>query len=949
MKQVISKFKLVELGNELVKIIKNRTNIFNTINIVVPDRKMSEWFKIYWINSQSDVLMNVSFESIDDALSNLIVNETYSKLLKIDELRTLIIKTLSESSINSLPNEISNYIYDNDKINQIKLFDLSNELGKLFFEYEKDLVQIKDWQLELYQSVMIESKEHNLTSLSYLYHNNKKLKELNDPLYFFGFNNFSKLEEELINEYSKTSDVLLFMLKQDPTYKSEYFVSAAPSKLREMESVHSKICNLLLDDKNNYCDFLIVAPKISDYEDIIPRVFKQDNEHFPNIPYVINGYKKIESNISTALKTLIDISNKKFFTRFDFYNIINNPDIQKARSISLEEVECWSKYLIDVNVYRSTETRDDWDYAKKRILLSKVSSVNDIDNNIVELKNQEYLPFSTIDFNDEAIVKFVSIIDDLNDWLEFTNKTEFINNLNIKLFNQKLEKWFSVKDINEFETNKQYNKLKRHLDFWCDINLPEDKIPRNTLFYSLIECSKAGIVKYGEYFTKGITFTDFDPNSVISSKYVFFLNASSTEIPKTYPKSELDQRDYDINNTSLVQNAFNMLYQNADKFYISYVNKNLKTDEDYYPSTFIKKLNERLKVETEQISLDETRDWNELYTKNAYINKKYYDSLLKDHNDSSSLEKIENYDLVKKVRLSDLANFLEEPLKNKANYLFGRVDTTVEEIKDEYEPFGTDLRVKSVLVRKMAVDLLSKKPKELSKSYFHELRKRYNLERKLPNLNDSFNKVAFNSILEDCQSIVKNIFTKTDYNYDVIKLSDVILNIDSNQVVLTCNQECCVKRDDNHITYFGIKALKKGPKLSTFMYPYIFSLAHISTLEEQEYDVTLDMSDQKHFKMTPCKAKELLQKIYLKKFDYHENYFIPLNYITNKKIETFNDLLKSFEDKVWDYFDHKKLFDYDSQLGFTFENFNEIYHDIVKKHFELIAFINTDEGDDNGN
>ena len=44
-------------------------------------------------------------------------------------------------------------------------------------------------------------------------------------------------------------------------------------------------------------------------------------------------------------------------------------------------------------------------------------------------------------------------------------------------------------------------------------------------------------------------------------------------------------------NIKELQKAFFIQYQNAEnKFYISYVNKNLKTDEDYFPSTFVLKL-----------------------------------------------------------------------------------------------------------------------------------------------------------------------------------------------------------------------------------------------------------------------------------------------------------------------------------------------------------------------
>ena len=38
MKKVITKHKLNDLGNALIQFIKQRTNLFNTIKIVVPDK-----------------------------------------------------------------------------------------------------------------------------------------------------------------------------------------------------------------------------------------------------------------------------------------------------------------------------------------------------------------------------------------------------------------------------------------------------------------------------------------------------------------------------------------------------------------------------------------------------------------------------------------------------------------------------------------------------------------------------------------------------------------------------------------------------------------------------------------------------------------------------------------------------------------------------------------------
>ena len=134
-----------------------------------------------------------------------------------------------------------------------------------------------------------------------------------------------------------------------------------------------------------------------------------------------------------GLKKLFDIVNKNYYTRLDFFNLINNHDIQESRGITNDDVINWSKSIIDMNVYRNNEVSDDWEYAKMRVLMSKVSGINDVDNNVVEVLNNEYIPYTNISFDDESIIKFVSLIDDLKQWKDIIQNIEFLNNENYRV------------------------------------------------------------------------------------------------------------------------------------------------------------------------------------------------------------------------------------------------------------------------------------------------------------------------------------------------------------------------------------------------------------------------------------------------------------------------------------------------------------------------------------
>ena len=114
----IIKYQLNELGDELIKVIKSRPNIFQPINIIVPNKKTSEWFKAYWLKNQNDVLMNVKFQLINETLTSMIETDSYCRLINKEELKTLIIKSIVETDVSKLPDEITSYIYDKDQINK---------------------------------------------------------------------------------------------------------------------------------------------------------------------------------------------------------------------------------------------------------------------------------------------------------------------------------------------------------------------------------------------------------------------------------------------------------------------------------------------------------------------------------------------------------------------------------------------------------------------------------------------------------------------------------------------------------------------------------------------------------------------------------------------------------------------------------------------------------------
>ena len=958
MKEIKESYILNNLGDELIENIKNKVDFFSTMSIVFPSSKTQQWFKAYWLKTQSDILMNVEFINIDEKLFELISVDKPYKLMSKELFKSLVIKQLAKSYVDNkiLPNDIREYLTKQNKLDAIKLYDLADQLTVLFSEYEKDNFKFTGFQKEIYNAVLQEANIQNKTTLADLYHKeNKEIKVSSETLYFFGFTSFNKLQESIIEEYAKSSNVVIYLLKEDKNYKKDYSLIAAPSKLREIEVVHSQICELLKDKENNYSDFLVLASDISSYEEVIARVFNQDNKVFPSIPYALNDRKKAETNLSTGLKKLLDIFNKKFYTRLDFFELISNKDIQQARNITESEVVTFSESIVAMNVYRDNDFVDDWDYAKKRVILSKIVDVNESDDNMVDLTDNSYLPFSSIGLNDETLVKFVKIIDDLKSWNELLDSVEYITTSNLIAIKEELSKWFSIKDKNGFETNSYFKSVLSIINTWISLNIQEDDktIPLNTFFYMLKDSSKVTLFNRADYFVRGITFADFDVNSILSAKYVFFLNTSSKELPIQEIKSELDLREEDTSTVAKQEEAFFIQYQNAiNKFFVSYVNFDVKTHEEFYKSSFVLTLLKRLEIDKEKlktfekiISLDETRSWNELYTKRAYKNKEYYLGLLSNNNVTNTDTITSDFELLKKVKVKDMADYLEEPLKYKAKTIFGYKDDLEEKMKDEYEPFELDNLKFASLSKKIMTELLLQNKLEATEDELKMWYKTFELQHQLPSVNEIIKNTQFNDVIETAYETVRNIKDRLGPDCKVIQLDDLIMD----NWILSCDRQFCRSITDLNRKYAEIKK-DSGYKNTEkdYLYLYVIALMDVATLPENEYEIDLVKKSIKSFKLTPSRAKELLENIYAAMNDYSDNHFMFINYINDEKVATLSDIsenLSAPNGNPWGYFDDKILFDFETQLGYEGIDFADKYKEIKEKHVALIEFMELKESE----
>lgn len=958
---IVKKEKLIELANLLIEDIKAKNDLFETTIIVVPDKRLGAWFKSYWLKTEENVLMNINFKTIDEILPTIFNTEKKYKLINRKTLRSFIISTLTKKEylVNNL---IGKYIYDDKKIDGSKLFDISEELSKLFIKYESEMISIEGFQKDIYEEVLNVLDNLSLTTLKGLYDRKIEYKEFTNTLYLFGFSDFDNLTKRILCEYENVNPLKKFLLEASETKSYPHSsLFSAPSKEREIINIHSMICKKIQTENYMYSDFLVLAPDISEYEAVVSRIFKQDDTNFPNIPYSITSKSK-NNELLNGLNILSKIIKRGYFSRFDVIDLLNNKIIMAVRNLSYEDVNVYLEAIARMNIFRDRSYQKDFKYIKKRMLLSKIISINQVDNNIItlndidtseevnETSSKDYMPYTNISLTDDLIIKFIDLIDDLYDWIDNFKLDSIITVDSVNKIISSLQKWFYVDDtINELSNKELINVLKE-LNNWLNYNLVDEKIPLSTLLRTVLDISSQNSIKSSEMFTRGVTFANYDENAILSSKYIFLIGFSSNNFPKQDTLSELDLTlkkkvdSYDI---------FKLQVNNAtEDIVFSYVNSNLKTEEEYFLSNYIVKIykenginDDELKQKEIKISLDETRNWNELYTKKEFNDRNHYIGLF------VNLDGANNYPLLseekpKRITISKMKDFLAEPLKFKAEYLFSIYDSIGDKLNDEFEPFKLNNLDEYSMTSYLMKYILENKAFEMGFEDVKNVLKPYIDNNYFATINDDFVNYRIETVMMNCFYFVSVIYKKVENNYKIIDLKDIDLVIDDEVVTIRANDSICVSTKGNTRTYFELKKFKTD--YSECLKLYIESLVDIASLnDETEYCVELVKGPRTVFTydINSNNAADMLKSIYKAMFDSSMNKYFECVYakkdFEDKKM-TYFDLIADFygnlkRGSVWSFFKDSKIFTTD-KLGYTEENFNEEFENMKTRINELTVY-----------
>lgn len=802
---------------------------------------------------------------------------------------------------------------------------------------------------------------------------------------------FSKNETLLHRTQKSITEDKVFLREEYNYADTSLTLTGAPTRLREIEALHTKICQLLSQDKETQLgDILVVAPKIQEYKTAIEQVFDQNDQFtsdsdFPYIPYTIADYSGERSLTAEALTVLFGILKKGYLSRSDVFALLHNYLVQTVRGISDEDVSNWADWSTKLNIYRDRENHDEWQKAKNRLLLSRLTT------DLVKTTDRQFLPFESITTADsDSLYKFIQIVDELKEWSSYSGKEKFTIN-DISKLEKVLKNWLLLNDNipdGLYNESLVFQNVVEEIERQSLTAKPD--VFADCFANALFDRSAAVTLHSANILTKGITFANFESNRILSAKYIFFIGLDSKVFPGLDNENELDLRKRskpltgDESIPARNKNAFLCQLMTArEGLFFSYVNKNLQKDEDFFKSSVLGDLfqtvyepgkdkdgNEKLEnTEYEkQIKIDEDRPWQELFTPREFRNKRNFISLQSSGaSETFQEEKLqlqadalqEGTALPDRISISQMKKYLEDPFVYMVNQKLTNDFDDEEKEQLEFEPLFLGAKISSDLRKEYVQTKLQCKNSITEEILSFDLQ----INNILPD--SYFGDIAVKTIFENGNALLEKINENCPTAYDFIfnehtmqhikpisgitpkdwfvtgELAWYNKNFTEQKTITTLE----LSNTKNVLTGYlsSLLLLASQPEEDKNLYK-IFLFAGV--LKDGNASVNL-IHD---FSATPELARTILNKIYnsmfislFKKCTPEEIVYkdivtpksdSPLSFLSFKK-----SLTDDYGNGAWQYFSKRKLFDPDLDLGYNDDNFEEEWN-VAKNHqADLILYI----------
>lgn len=757
-------------------------------------------------------------------------------------------------------------------------------------------------------------------------------------------------------------------------------IDGAPSKIREIENLHSRLCQLLLNGAN-LNEILIMSPNLEEYRSAIYQIFNQakikaekelssSQKTTLYIPYNIIDSAQKDSHINNALTILFNIKKSKNISRPDFFNLLKNPVIQAVWKIDDYAISCFEIWVKNINIYRNKpEKESDWALGIKRLLLAKLT------NDSFALNENVFFPYSNLDTsNNSLLLKFINAIESLENWIK--DFDEELKESDLNSLQDFLNSWLALPYFNEDlaeeifiyqEVLKTFNNLKY---FFFAGN---EKLSLDIIFQCLTNSAISSEYSFGSLFVNGVTFMKFAPNRTIPVKHLFFIGADSDTFPGTSISNTLDLRKslypWPGDDSKQERNRYAFLCQltsTSESFHISYQNANLTKDSEIFPTPlindlihFVKDFSSKEILKINSIPLDETRNIDSIFTRRGLRYKQSINKINSPQsfeNELTSKEKAKTKkSLPSKIKLKDLSKFLKDPFiffaENKMNFKESNISST----EISFEPIELNNLDQSIFLNQSIAISLG-----LNCNYT-DLDTFLKNSQQMGNIpSDEFGERVIEKLNENvsffCKKI-KDLFPQDKYEYSSFSLNfplEVNLKKEKHSVHLYADIPLLIKSLNNTTENF-IVLCKKNKNLGnmktsiekaqqSMLDSYIYALALLASEKVKKIDIYLILQNESFrcsISQNSNSARTILQKIFEKAFVEEYKKILPYS-LFNEKIDSFDDLKDNLykEHGTWAYFSGKTFFDITDEniSGFSDDDnvFKKSWNREIQEQRELV-------------
>ncbi len=746
-------------------------------------------------------------------------------------------------------------------------------------------------------------------------------------------------------------------------------VTGAPSRLREIEALHSRICALLQDKTKEVRlnDIIVMAPDIEAYRPAIYEVFDQtppgDKENL-RLPFTVVGSEAFDSMTSRALHDLFALQRNKSLTRPAFFELVRNPIVQAVRGIDPDFVAGWENWVDAMHIYRDrAECQNDWINGVRRMLAARFSACRVGNGN----EAQSYEPFADIDSgNADSLCAFARCIQDLETWIIMRDSA--VDKDMLTRIMEIVRSWIALPEIPKGMGSEYivYQRIAESAELLASMfRTGKSALTWECVSQTLEAAASNSELPGGKLFARGITFMQFQAARIVPVKYLFFIGADAMKFPGTGEARSLDLRQcttrWPGDTQPADRNRYGFLCQlmcTGEQFHISYVNCDLQKDKMFYPSSPIHDIRDMLcnAVETQlkdagklkkddaidrklvwpviEIPLDEKRDWAELFTPRAFRNKAAYLRMMEKEQTQNKKTKDADTQIGQnashkpnpreRVSLYQIRQFLEDPFRCYISRILAEDEEDTTEVS--FEPIALD-HLQSSYALKESVSFILKNKDDGKDAFFAE----YQQNGYFPD--GVFGEIEKDALWNDAIAIAQHIQADPDLMQCDDSCTIDMRSDDGKTWTLQGKREWYNHTDEQALWVYRVAAKEKKTR-KDFIPLYVTALSLLAENQDNQainvFMQTIWSSGncQNQFTMTPETARQILQTIYDRMETEHR--CIPAEWLVSPAKENHADFaafekgLKSgFNDSPWQYFSKKDLFDVRKDVGFNEDKFTE--------------------------